>query len=153
MKSISKETEVKAPQKTLNLHMLCVRGSRNLLPLDSVLCWNLQMMVIAHPIGESETIYYISIFNKEQYQLVGINSTEAAVVDENVIQSAVERFFTIFPMAEEKKNELQWSSYSCWKNEHPTASAHHQAYCDRMYNYSINHTNNIQRPIATTAIS
>ena len=125
------------PQRCVNLHMLCVKGPKDILPPQSIVCWPLQMLVAAHCDG-AETLYYASIFNEAQNGSTGIGS-EDIETNPDIIEDAVKRLCSLIPSLEENKDKLEWDYYSAWKNDHPFGKPHFVSYFKGKYIPLLNH--------------
>lgn len=127
---IKPNEDVSGLQKCSNLHMLCIKGPKDIIPPNSVICWPKQLFIASHSIGD-ETLLYISIFNQEQNEAVKTDENEYPknAVNNSIIQAAVQQFFSMYPLANENKEKLQWNCYSAWKNDHPSFPAHFIPFC------------------------
>ena len=129
LRQIEKREATEQIQLATNLHMLCVKGPRNILSTESIICWPKQIMIASHPAGDNETVSFISVFTKEQHAEFGRLDTPTTssigTINPVIIQTALNILFRVSPQIAKGRDSLQWQAYSGWKMEHPTVPQNH----------------------------
>ena len=132
LRQIEKREATDQIQLATNLHMLCVKGPRNILPTESIICWPKQIMIASHPAGDNETVSFISVFTKEQHAEFGrldtpttSSTSSIGTINPVIIQTALNILFRVSPQIAKGRDSLQWQAYSGWKMEHPTVPQNH----------------------------
>ena len=85
-------------------------------------------MIAAHPLENDQTLYYLSVFSKEQNEAISkeeLPSNASSPLKREIVQHCIPSLFALLPSVQEHRHSLLWSVYSGWKINHPSSPSAH----------------------------